>query len=132
MTSGFRSNPCSFHGVISSGIPATSTTAPAPAAAIPRARWSAAFPATPRRAATSSSRSRGIDVVGEPRGHLRRDIEPQLHSLGRGPGRVGVGKSVRPGRRPQRLAQQIEAAEIAAGIFREFAPSSRPVATRNS
>ena len=46
------------------------------------------------------------------------DVEPQLHALGRGPCRIGIGKSVRPGRRPQRLAQQIEAAEIAAGIVR--------------
>ena len=59
-----------------------------------------------------------IDVGAEPRGDLRRDVEPELHAFGRGPGRIGIGKAVRAGRRPQRLAQQIEAAEIAAGILR--------------
>ncbi len=79
-----------------------------------------------RRRRPASSRSRGIDAVGEARGHLRGNIEPQLHAFGRRPGGVGVGKTVRAGRRPQRLAQQIEAAEIAAGIIRD--PRQQPAA----
>ena len=42
----------------------------------------------------------GIDTVSEGRGELRGYIEAQLHAFRRGPGRVGVGETVRPGGRP--------------------------------
>ena len=114
-----RRNPLSAMDVISSGIPATSAAAPAPAAAIRRARWCAASPVSRIRGDQFEQIAR-IDAVGEPGGDLRRDVEPQLDAFRRRPGRVACRKSVRPGGRPQRLAQRIEAAEIAAGIVRDL------------
>src|SRR6201999_2752882 len=61
-----------------------------------------------------------IDGIAQTRGDLRRDIEPQLHPFRRGPCRAAVRKSIWPRRRPERLAEHIEAAEITAGFIRNL------------